>query len=423
MKIAVWHNLKSGGGNRALQQQIRGLALRGHQIEIWSNDGADNSFPDLKDLAPKLHLLELKTYIRFREQYRDGLSALFFGKDQHIKNMEAHSKACAEQINAGKFDVVLVHSCNQFFMPHIGQFINATPKVLYLHEPNRVLIEAWPDKLCWEAPAETKRWSALKADFFDQRQKRVWLRHERANYFTYDAVLVNSYFSNESLVRAYGQRGRVCYLGINEAEFPFLNLKREPFVLGLGTYYRHKGIDTAIEAVATIPAKMRPKLVWIGNDGGGGYYDAMVELAKQRGVVFEPQKNLSQTELVKILNTATCLIYTSRLEPFGYAPLEANACGLPVVAVAEGGVRETVIDGHNGIVTERDPVLLGAALQAVLNNTDLFEELLANARNWVKNKWSFEASIDRIEAALQAAAGRGVEERNAQAESLKQPIL
>ena len=41
--------------------------------------------------------------------------------------------------------------------------------------------------------------------------------------------------------------------------------------------------------------------------------------------------------------------YASFLEPLGLAPLEAMSFGLPVVAIKEGGLRETVIDGYNGL--------------------------------------------------------------------------
>ena len=43
------------------------------------------------------------------------------------------------------------------------------------------------------------------------------------------------------------------------------------------------------------------------------------------------------------------MVYAPCLELVGLAPLEANACGVPVVAVAEGSVRETIVDGVYGL--------------------------------------------------------------------------
>ena len=57
------------------------------------------------------------------------------------------------------------------------------------------------------------------------------------------------------------------------------------------------------------------------------------------------------------------MIYASHLEPFGYAPLEANACGTAVVALAEGGIRETMNHPHCGVlIPNLDRDALGRAL-------------------------------------------------------------
>ena len=70
------------------------------------------------------------------------------------------------------------------------------------------------------------------------------------------------------------------------------------------------------------------------------------------------------------------MIYTPRLEPFGYAPLEANLCGLPVIGIAEGGVRETIIDGINGFLTPtEDSERLGNIITQLMENVTETEEL------------------------------------------------
>ena len=50
MKIAVWHNLPSGGGKRALYNHVRGLRERGHTLESWCPPTADQNYLPLSEL-------------------------------------------------------------------------------------------------------------------------------------------------------------------------------------------------------------------------------------------------------------------------------------------------------------------------------------------------------------------------------------
>jgi glycosyltransferase involved in cell wall biosynthesis len=89
----------------------------------------------------------------------------------------------------------------------------------------------------------------------------------------------------------------------------------------------------------------------------------------------------------------------------GFPPLEANVCGLPVGAVAEGGVRETVVDGINGLLVEPDEKAMASAIERLRNDKDLAYRLDQNGRRLVAEKWSSEASIDRIERRLERFYG------------------
>ena len=59
MRIAVWHNLPSGGAKRALHDQVRGLVGRGHVVESWCPPTADQEFLSIGQLVPE-HVVPLE---------------------------------------------------------------------------------------------------------------------------------------------------------------------------------------------------------------------------------------------------------------------------------------------------------------------------------------------------------------------------
>jgi len=120
-------------------------------------------------------------------------------------------------------------------------------------------------------------------------------------------------------------------------------------------------------------------------------------------VTLEVKVGATDAEIVELLNRAAVMAYAPRLEPFGFAPLEANACGLPVVGVAEAGVRETIVDGVNGLLCEPNPQAMADAIQRLLDNPTYAKELGASGRALAESRWSLEAATDRLELRLREA--------------------
>jgi glycosyltransferase involved in cell wall biosynthesis len=146
--------------------------------------------------------------------------------------------------------------------------------------------------------------------------------------------------------------------------------------------------------------------VWIANSINEAYRTEMFELARSLGVELRIQMAVSDDDLVTILNKATLLLYTSRLEPFGFAPLEANACGLPVVGIAEGGIRETVQDGVNGFLADPEAKSIAHAASQLLQNPALAREMGERAVLNVQQNWNVDSSVERLEEILlQATLG------------------
>ena len=403
MKIAVWYNLPSGGAKRALFYHVRGLVERGHQVEVWCPPTADRSYLPLSELAPE-HVVPLGHRAETSRRMKRHPLRHYLETTDLIADMDEHCRICAEQIQARDFDLLFANSCFVFGAAAIGRHV-ALPKVLYLQEPYRHLYEARPN-FPWAAqPASPEAWYAPRllrrtlADMVNTQSLRVKVRQEALNAEAYDSILVNSYFSRESVLRAYNLDAKVCYLGIDTTLFADQNLPREDFVVGLGQISPHKNTRLVIEALAAMPPP-RPRLVWIGNVSSPEYLAEMQQLAETSGVVLDARVRVSNEELIALLSRARMMLYAPRLEPFGFAPLEGNACGLPVVAVAEGGVRETVVDGVNGLLVESRPETMASAAACLLNDPALAARLGEQGKRLVAERWSLSASIDRLEKAF-----------------------
>lgn len=406
LRIAAWHNLPSGGGKRALWHQLAGLVKRGHHVEVWCPPTADRDYLPLAEICPE-HILPLakkpaKSPVKFAGWMTDYLDAKF-----EIEAMRAHGRACAAEIKQGGFDVFFSNTCTNFAAPPVGRYVDI-PKVLFLQEPRRRFYEALPEQI-WAAPAPKSNAAvtslmALTINSLKTQPDRLRVREEIENARQFGRILVNSAFTRESVARSYGLDAEVCYLGIDTEQFRPSQEPVENYLIGLGSVHFHKGADRAIRALAALPVAGRPKLIWVGNSAGGRDVVTFKELAAALGVELEIKVMVSDAELVSLLSRAKAMLYTSRLEPFGLAPLEANACGTPVVAIAEGGVRETIVPGENGLLAANArPETIAAVLRELLENPAHQAELRQRSRAAVVARWGMEAALTRLENTLRNA--------------------
>lgn len=207
------------------------------------------------------------------------------------------------------------------------------------------------------------------------------------------------------MARAYGLASRVCYLGVDTELWSSTGRSPERLVVGIGEFGAHKAVDFVVEALGAI-ASPRPELHWIGNRGDPGYIADLVDQAKRLKVEFTPHIALPQAELLAVLRRASLLAYAPRLEPFGYAPLECAAAGIPTVGVAEGGLRETIQDGVTGILVERDVNSMAAAVSKLIADPSLATALGAAAQRSVRANWSLDDAVGRLEDELSRTVQR-----------------
>ena len=372
-------------------------------MESWCTDAADQEYLPLGELIHE-HIIPLT---KKRDIFHDVIRPFPILREI-LESMEQHSQACAGAINQGDFDLLFVNACMYLRTSPIAKYVKL-PSVIYLGEPYRWFYEAMPT-LPWivphEAPKRKLVFDVLRSLFTRQTETdldsiQLQARTELAYANAFDQILVNSIFSRETILRTYNLESKVCYLGIDTDYYRPTGDPKANFIVGLGTLYYGKGVDRAIRAVGTIDKTKRPDLIWIGNGASEQDLDGYHSLARELEVTFVPKIQLSDAEVIDLLSRAVAMIYTSRLEPFGLAPLEANACGTAVVGIAEGGMRETIRDGVNGYLSkDDDPQVLGELIRRFVDNPELAVKMGVQARDYVKETWNMAMCTDNIESAL-----------------------
>ncbi|MGY1752095.1 glycosyltransferase [Blastococcus sp. SYSU D01042] len=142
-------------------------------------------------------------------------------------------------------------------------------------------------------------------------------------------------------------------------------------LLVLGRLVERKGQDDAVRALRAVPDA---ELVVVGGPPTDGI-DADPEVRRLRAVAAEAgvadrlvfAGSVARADVPAWVRSADVVLAVPWYEPFGITPLEAMACGRPVVATAVGGLQDSVADGVTGdLVPPRDPDRLGEVLAALL---------------------------------------------------------
>lgn len=101
-------------------------------------------------------------------------------------------------------------------------------------------------------------------------------------------------------------------------------------------------------------------------------------------------------ELRYYYSASDVMVTTPWYEPFGLTPLEAMACGRPVIGSAVGGIPSTVVDGQTGfLVPSRDPSALAARLRDILTNDALRDRMGEAARHRVEQEFTWPITATR----------------------------
>jgi glycosyltransferase involved in cell wall biosynthesis len=220
----------------------------------------------------------------------------------------------------------------------------STLHVCYCYNPFRY---AWSER---EATLDTSgrflrpglRW------LFNRWRQWDWIAAQRV-----DEYVVISELTRRRVRRYYGRESTVLHPPVETARFAPLDTVGD-YYLVVSELMFHKRIEVAVEAFN----RLRRPLVIVG-DG-----PELRRLRRLAGPTIRFEGRVPDERVAELMRRARALVVTAT-EEFGIAAVEAQAAGRPVIALAQGGACETVLEGETGtFYDEADPDALAAAVAA-----------------------------------------------------------
>jgi glycosyltransferase involved in cell wall biosynthesis len=311
--LAIVHDWLTGmrGGEKALEI----LCERFPEAELFTLVHVPGSVsPTIERLAP--HTSFLQHLPGIRKYYRHCLP-LF--------------PTAVERFDLSRFDLVLSvsHCC-------VKSVIRAkhAQHICYCLTPMRY---AWDQFDAYFGPA---RLGQVGSGMMRRVMDRL-ARWDRDTADRVDRYVAISHYVAERIRRYYNREATVVYPPVDTDFFQPDGTNPEPFALVVSALVPYKRIDVAIEGCRL--ARMPLKIV-----GGGPERSALERLANGSAQFLG---RLPDAEIRDLYRRASVVLLPGE-EDFGIVPLEAQACGRPVVALGRGGALETVINGETGVFAE-----------------------------------------------------------------------
>ncbi|MFZ2473306.1 MAG: glycosyltransferase [Methanothrix sp.] len=214
------------------------------------------------------------------------------------------------------------------------------PNLWYCYTPVRAFYDLKESMIARQPNAAMRILAAswIRAhSWFDQRSVR-----------NLDHVVAISETVRRRIKYFHGRSSQVIYPPADTKKFQFKEYG--DFWLSVNRIYPEKRIDLQFEVFRVLPEE---RLVVVGGyaegDHAARYYEKLAENIPDN---VEMRGEVSEEELMALYEKCKGLICTAQDEDFGLTPLEAMASGKPVVAVNEGGFKETIVQGKTGLLVE-----------------------------------------------------------------------
>ena len=207
-----------------------------------------------------------------------------------------------------------------------------------------------------------------------------------------DHFIANSTFVQERILRTYNRESTVIHPPVDINKFSFYE-EKENFHLTASRLVPYKKTKLIVEAFNKMPDQ---KLVVIGS---GEEYDSIQKIAKDNISVLGYQ---SDEILISTMQRAKSFIYAA-IEDFGIVPVEAMACGTPVIAYGKGGIKDTVVDGITGVFFDKQSAV------SINHAIGTFETIRFDHQSISKHASKF--STERFEKEMKEFVQRKMESR------------
>jgi len=186
------------------------------------------------------------------------------------------------------------------------------------------------------------------------------------------------------------------YNGVNVNKFkPISNPKRN-YLFWAGRIIEKKG---PLEAIKVAKALNYP-LIMAGKITEPEYFEKVIKKEIDDKLI-KLVKELSENQMIQYFQNAfLTLVPVKWNEPFGLIPVESMACGAPVVAYANGGLKETIIDGKTGFLVKEEKginELIKKTKMIISLSQNDYKNMSQQARNHVVKNFSVEKMVDEYE--------------------------
>ena len=302
---------------------------------LFLEAGAEKVLAEILKLFPEADLFCLLDYLPIKERGFIGhrvtktsfIQKLPFAKEKYRLYLPLMPLA-VEQFDLSAYDLVI--SCNYA----VAKGVITGPNQLhisYVHSPMRY---AWDLQFQYLRQAKlehgVKSWVAR----WVLHKMRLW---DSRTAHGVDHYIANSKFIAQRINKVYGHNATVIYPPVDTDYFTPGNEKREDYYLSVSRLVSYKHIDILVKAFTNMPER---QLVIIG---GGPEEKRLKALAGKNVKILG---YLKTEEVRDYMRRARAFLFAAE-EDFGIVPLEAQACGTPVIAYGRGGAKETIITPDN----------------------------------------------------------------------------